>query len=259
MINILVNDQLQLLAFWLCFTRWVTVLFQLPLFDQTGIPSMVKVLISMMVALAFFKSLAPAILLDLQVVGHRNWWLLGIYQAVVGLLIGFLVRVIMSLYASTGTIISQQIGFSAIQYFDQNSGQYVGPIEKLLNWTLVVLIVTSGALQPMFSGVFESFSTISLSNMSKVATMPAYFSQLFTTLFKAAILLASPILVANVFITCMMGITARVVPQVNILMMSFIINIGMGLLVLIIIFDEFFVVAYQYYLNQLGQWLHYLR
>ena len=52
---------------------------------------------------------------------------------------------------------------------------------------------------------------------------------------------------ANVFITCMMGITARVVPQVNILMMSFIINIGMGLLVLIIIFDEFFIVAYQYY------------
>lgn len=259
MISILLHDQVRLIAFWLCFTRWVTVIFQLPLFDQFGIPGLVKVLTSLMVAFAFFEHVEPAIFADFQVIGHEHFWILTLYQALVGLTIGYLVKVIMTIYMSAGTMISQQVGFTAIQNFDPSFQQTIGPIEKLLSWVVVILVLTSGALLPMFKGVFQSFTSISLANMAKIGTLPAHFTQLFIDLFESAILLASPILFTSVFITCVMGITTRIVPQMNVLMISFIVNIGIGLFVLLTISNEFFTAAYQNYVQYLGRWFQYLR
>ena len=259
MVNILLQDQVRLIAFWLCFTRWVCIVFQLPLFDQFGIPSIVKILTSFVVAFAFFHHLEPALMADFKIVGADHFWFLTIYQALVGLTIGFLVKVIMSLYLSAGTMISQQMGYTAVQYFNPHYQQSMGPIEELLRWVMLVLILSSGALFPMFSGVFQSFTTISLANMSKLAAAPIYFTNLFISLFESAILLASPILFTNIFITCIMGITARIVPQMNVLMISFVVNIGVGLFILITISNELFGVAYQNYVKYLGQWFQYLK
>ena len=259
MINVFLYDQVRLVAFWLCFTRWVSVIYQLPLFDQFGIPGLIKILTAFMVTFAFFNHLEPRVMADFKIISVDHFWIHTIYQVLVGLIIGYLVKVIMTLYVSAGTIISQQMGFTAIQFFDPSFQQSVGPIEKILGWVVVILILTSGALLPMFSGIFQSFTSISLSNMSKIATVPAYFTDVFISIFESAILLASPILFTNIFITCIMGITARIVPQMNVLMISFIVNIGIGLFVLIIISNEFFTVAYQSYVKLLGQWFQYLR
>ena len=259
MIHIALQDQSQLIAFWLCFARWVSIIFQLPLFDQFAIPFLIKILTSLMITFAFFRHLEPMIIADFNIVSYEHFWFLTFYQTTVGLTIGYLVKIIMSLYTSAGTMISQQMGFSAIQYFDPNFQQGVGPIEKLLNWVVVILVLTSGALLPMFAGGFQSFTSISLANIEKIAYGPIYFTQLFFALFESAILLASPILFTNIFITCIMGITARVVPQMNVLMMSFVVNIGLGLFVLIVISNEFFTVAYQNYVKYLGQWFQYLQ
>ena len=259
MISISLQDQLQLMAFWLCFARWSAIIFQLPLFGQFAIPFLIKVLTSLMITFAFFKHLGPIVAADFKIVGYEHFWFLTIYQTIVGLIIGYLVKIIMSSYTSAGAMISQQMGFSAVQYFDPNFEQGVGPIEKLLSWVVVILVLTSGALLPMFSGGFQSFTSISLANIGKISSGPAYFTQIFFDLFKTAILLASPILFTNILITCVMGITVRIVPQMNVLMMSFVANIGLGLFVLIVISNEFFEVAYRNYVKYLGQWFQYFK
>ncbi len=260
MITITLVDQMRLVAFWLCFTRWVTIIFQLPHFDRVGIPSIVKILTSFFIAFAFFPTLEPAIMKDIQFVGSENYfWVLTIYQALVGLVIGYLVKAIMTLYTSAGSIISQQMGFGAVQYFDPNANQQVGPIEKLLSGVVVVLVVSSGALLPMFSGIFQSFSSITFANLGKLGTSPLYFKNLFISMFESAILLASPLLFTNIILTSIMGVIARIIPQMNILMVSFVVNIGVGLLVLTSISYEFFNVAYQKYVEYLGQWFMYMK
>lgn len=54
MLSITVTDQINLIAFWLVFARWVTIMFQLPLFDNTAVPPLLKVLTSLMISYAFF-------------------------------------------------------------------------------------------------------------------------------------------------------------------------------------------------------------
>ncbi len=259
MLTISLVDEMSLVAFWLCFTRWVTILFQIPLFDETGVPGLVKIVSSVLITYAFFGFLKPTIIADIQYAGIENLWFLTVYQALTGLVIGYFVKAIMNIYVSAGALMSQQMGFAAIQYFDPSVGQQVGPLEKLIKWTVVILILTSGALLPIFKGIFSSFESINLLNMSKLGASPEYMTNLFIGVFQSAILLAGPLIFTNVLVTAIMGIIARMVPQMNILMVSFVVNIGMGLFVLITISNEFFHIAYKQYVNFLGDWFLYIK
>ncbi|HXH75837.1 MAG TPA: flagellar biosynthetic protein FliR [Bacteriovoracaceae bacterium] len=252
--NITLSDQLTFMAFWLSFSRWLAVLSQLPLFDNASVPSMVKVLTSFLVAFAFFPHLQGTLLAEINAVGVENIWILVMYHTTAGLIIGFLVKIIMSLFVATGSILTQQIGFASVSYFDPTQGQQVGPFERLVEWTLVIIILSSGALVPMFKGVFQSFFTINFFNADKLLKTPEYFVLFFKSAFSASVLLAGPLIFANLLMNLVMGIIARTIPQMNVLMVSFVVNIGLGLLLFMGIAEEFFQVSYDLYLEKLGEW-----
>jgi flagellar biosynthetic protein FliR len=71
-------------------------------------------------------------------------------------------------------------------------------------------------------------------------------------------MLASPIIFINALVMSVLGVIARTVPQMNVLMVSFVVNIGMGLLVFSVTSYEFFSVAYDVYLKKLGEWFQFI-
>ncbi len=257
MIDISVIDYTVLIAFWLTFTRWVAVLFQLPLFDNTSVPSIVKVLSSLVISYAFFPVVQDVMVKEVLAVGADKFWYLTIFNTVIGLLIGFLVKSIMNLFIASGSIMTQQIGFSAISYFDPTFVSRVGPFERIIQWTIIIMILTTGALVPMFKGVLNSFFTVSMMSLGKMAQVHVFYHDFFKGVFQAAFLLATPILFTNLLLNLVMGIVARTIPQMNILMVSFVVNIGIGLLVFFAISEEYFQVAYKMYVERLGDWFQF--
>jgi flagellar biosynthesis protein FliR len=258
MINLQITDYSVILAFWLSFTRWLTILFQIPLFDSTAIPGIVKTLAILVITYAFFPYVQPMIMKDIAFVGPENFWYLTIFYTIVGLLIGYIVKSIMGAFLAGGSVITQQMGFGAIRYFDPNAAQSIGPFEKIIQWTLVVLILSSGALIPMFKGVIATFHSFHLYDLGKFAKSPEFFLEFFNSLFLAALMLSTPLIFTNILIMVILGIIARTVPQMNVLMVSFVVNIGLGLLVFIAISDEFFQVAFRIYTEKLGQWFQFV-
>ena len=254
MINIDLTDITGVIAFWLCFTRWTGILMQLPLFDDVRIPVIIKVLGSLVITYAFFPFLKDPIYKDIAVLGADNFWLLTIYHLIIGLVIGLVVRVIMNIFIAAGSIISQQIGFIAMRYFDPTSVQSVGPFEIFIKWCLVIMILTSGALFPMFKGAYTSFFTLNLTYFKLANLSPAFFFDMVKSLFLSGLLLASPIIFSNLIIMAIMGIIARMVPQMNVLMISFTVNIGVGLFVITMIATEFFHAAFKLYTEGLAKW-----
>jgi flagellar biosynthetic protein FliR len=59
-------------------------------------------------------------------------------------------------------------------------------------------------------------------------------------------------------INAVMGIISRTIPQMNIISVSFAINIGVGLVVFAISSDEFFHVAFKLYVEKLGTWFQFV-
>jgi flagellar biosynthetic protein FliR len=256
--NISILDQQVFLAFWMGFSRWIAVLFQLPLFDNVSVPMIVKILTSFLIAFAFFPETQGTLLAEVQLVGVDNIWLLMMFHTTTGLIIGFLVKCIMSLFVATGNILTQQVGYASVSYFDPTQGQQVGPFERLVEWTMIILVLSSGALVPMFKGVFESFFSVNFLNADKMLKTPEYFVLFFKSAFSASILLAGPLIFANLLMNLVMGILARTVPQMNVLQVSFVVNIGLGLLLFLGIAEEFFQVSFELYVEKLGNWFQFL-
>lgn len=258
MLSLQITDYSMIIAFWLAFIRWSTVLFQLPIFDNVAIPNTVKVLTSLLMTYTFFPYISGEILKDIQFLGVENFWLLTVFYLMVGLIIGFLVKAIMHLYISSGAVITQQIGFAALRYFDPSAAQRMGPFEKLIQWTVLIMIISTGALLPMCKGTYGSFFSIHIYDIGKLAHSTQFFINFFKSLFVSALMLASPLIFTHVMLMSILGIIARMVPQMNIIMVSFVVNIGMGLLVFAVTSDEFFQVAYKLYSEKLGEWFQFI-
>ena len=258
MVNIQIVDYPVFLAFWLAFSRWLTIVIQLPLFDGMPIPQIVKILVAMVVTYAFFPFIKPYLLQDIVYMGEQNFWLLILFNTLVGLTVGLLVRSIMGIFISAGLVISQQIGFAAAAYFDPVSARQTGPLEKIIQWTMLVLIITSGSLHPMFKGIVGTFSSIHIYAIGKLSNSPLYFVDLFKEIFLSALLLASPLIFTNLLMMALLGIVSRVVPQMNVIMVSFVVNIGLGLLVFAVMAEEFFQVGFKIYTDQLGRWFRFV-
>ena len=256
--NVTIADQTVFLAFWLSFSRWSAVMIQLPLFDNVAVPNIIKVLTSFLISYAFFPYLSGTLVAEIKVVGVDNIWLLTMFHVCTGLIIGFLVKSIMTLFVAAGSILTQQIGFNSVSYFDPTQGAQIGPFERLIEWTLLILILSSGALVPMFKGVFLSFFSVNFLNADKMLKSPEYFVIFFKSAFSASILLAGPLIFANLLMNLVMGIVARTVPQMNVLMVSFVVNIGLGLLLFLGIAEEFFQVSFDLYVSKLGDWYQFL-
>ena len=110
----------------------------------------------------------------------------------------------------------------------------------------------------MFKGVLNSFFSISMDSLGNFANIHVFYHSFFKGVFSAAFLLATPILFTNLILNMVMGIVARTIPQMNILMVSFVVNIGIGLTVFYAISEEFFTVAYKMYVDRLGDWFQFV-
>lgn len=258
MINVTITDFTAIICFWLIFTRWITVVFQLPIFDSTSIPGIIKVLFCLILSFAFYPALSVEVMKDINYIGVQNFWALTIFYTIFGLIIGYIIKALMSLFTAAGSIITQQIGFGAVSYFDPMSASRVGPFELMIQWTMLVIIISSGALLPMFKGIFLSFSAIHFYDMGLLAKSPEFFIGLFKKLFLSSLLLASPIIFTNMLITSVLGIVARTVPQMNVIMVSFVVNIGVGMMVFAASSTEFFNTAFKVYTENLSLWFNFI-
>ncbi|OUR98638.1 hypothetical protein A9Q84_04265 [Halobacteriovorax marinus] len=258
MINIQIVDQYSVIAFWLCFTRFIAVNFQLPLFDNNSIPNVVKILLTLVMTYAFFPYLEDQIMKDVVHYGLDGFWFLTIFNTIVGLFVGYFVKIILSIFTAAGSIITQTMGFGAIRYFDPSSSQQIGPFEQLIKWTILIMILSSGALLPMFKGVFQSFYSIHAMDLGKFAASPEFYMKAFKSMFLSALMLASPFIFTNMLIMTVLGIVARTVPQMNVIVVSFAVNIGLGLLVFVSTSHEFFRVAIRMYTESLGEWFQFV-
>jgi flagellar biosynthetic protein FliR len=258
MLNIQITDMTVIVAFWLAFSRWLAVIFQLPLFENVAIPAVVKVLTSVVITFAFFPLVEAQIMMDIKHVGVESFWYLTIFNTLVGLVIGFFVKSIMAIFISSGAVITQQMGFNALHYFDPSAGGQVGPFEKLIEWTLLMMILTSGALIPMFKGVVLSFSSVHIYSIGKMGHSIEFFMIMFKSIFISSLMLATPMIFINLLINGVMGIVSRAVPQMNVISVSFAVNIGIGLLVFVAGSDEFFQTCFKMYTEKLGMWFQFI-
>jgi flagellar biosynthetic protein FliR len=219
-------------AFLLIAVRALAMIETAPLLSSDTIPQVVKVALAGFAAYAAFPSALV-----------REWVLepfglsfifLIIGEAIIGIIIGFFLTVIFSVFSTAGQFFSLQMGFGASETYDPLS-QIENPLlGQYLNLVAMLVFITTDGFRELFLGGFwrslQSINTVSLvSGREHIVTMMlAGLSRLFLD----AMIISMPILGTLFLVSLATGLISKAAPQINLLSEGFPISITVAFLLI---------------------------
>ena len=248
-------DWAQLYLFELIFMRMSGFLLFNPLLGRSNLPAMVKTGMALVLSILVFGTAGtgvpqPDTLVELA---FRLLLELGI-----GLVLGFVMRVVFSVVQIGGEVIDTQMGMTMAQIYDASSQANLSVPASLLNillildffaenghYTLMRLLTTSGELVPYGAAALGD-------------GVYAYVIELFLACMLLAVKLAMPILAAELLGEIGMGVLMKAIPQIN----AFVINIELKVIIGLLLFfllltpiNEFLLELESGMLSELGRLL----
>jgi len=207
--------------------RALALLTSLPVFSQRSVPMRVKV------ALAFFISLsAQASLPEMPVVAMDSAAAFGLVlqQVLIGIALGFSVRLVFAAVELAGEVIGLQMGLNFAGFFDPATAS-TGTASSRFFGTMVafLFIIVNGhlAILTVLVKSFEMFPVGEEPFAFLWRTQPQTWG---AEIFSLGLWIAMPLVGMLMFVNLMLGVISRVAPQINIFAIGFPITLGVGLL-----------------------------
>ena len=151
-------------------------------------------------------------------------------DAAIGLAIAFAVRLIFTAVQVAGTMVDFQMGFGVVNVIDPQTQAQVSITAQFQNILAVLIFLASDAHHFIIGAVVQSFDLINLAQVDFSNVTPELILRYFSSMFVIAIKIAAPIMAILFFLSVGLGLVARTVPQMNVFIVGFPLQIGVGLL-----------------------------
>jgi flagellar biosynthetic protein FliR len=226
-------SQNELIVFLLITIRIGAIIFTLPFFGSRNMPIQIKIILVFLLSLGIYPSLEnPS-----MVIPHNGiaLTLVVLGETITGFIIGFTAQILFISMQLSGELISQQMGLSlATTLNPQNPSQ--NSLITNFQYILATLVFFSSSTHHLFIlAISESLHIIPIMTLTLSKAVGTTILSFLSKTFITSIKISAPIIVMQLLVAIGIGILARLVPQINIFILSFPINIGVGLLVLSII------------------------
>ena len=163
-------------------------------------------------------------------------------EAAVGLAIAFATRLVFTSVQVAGTIVDFQMGFGVVNVIDPQTQAQVSITAQFQNILAVLIFLVTDAHHIVIGAVVESFSVIHPASMSLGGVTAEYILLLFSSMFLIAVKIAAPVMAILFFLSVGLGLVARTVPQMNVFIVGFPLQIGVGLLMIALAMPFFSIV-----------------
>jgi flagellar biosynthetic protein FliR len=158
--------------------------------------------------------------------------ILVIRETLVGISLGLLSQAIFAAVEFGGQLVGIQIGFSMVNLFDPTMGSQISVISVFQTMLATLLFMSLGVHHFFIRSIVESYQLLPLGGWHMSGPMLQFVTSTMTGLFVLAIKLAAPVMVSLMAATVVLGIMARIFPQMNVFIISMPLNIGVGFLIL---------------------------
>jgi flagellar biosynthesis protein FliR len=160
----------------------------------------------------------------------RGFILAILSQMVVGLAIGFVSYLVMACAQFGGEMMDIQMGLSVAASMDPSSGGTSKLMMRLNFYIAMLLYLGVDGHHMLLRALFHSFQVIPLTEFRISGRLILQFIHHTEEIFLIGLQIAAPPLAALFITQVAMGLLARVAPQMNVFMLSFPMNIAIGLM-----------------------------
>ena len=121
------------------------------------------------------------------------------------------------------------MGFGIANVFDPVAGAQVSILSNFGFWITLILFLVMNGHHLFIKALAQSFRVVPVGGMNLGESLLPSMVELSARMFSLGVQLSAPAIVALLLTNAAFGIVAKVVPQINILIVAFPINVGMGL------------------------------
>lgn len=212
--------------------RIACIIYTAPFFNLNNIPKRVKAGISI-----FFAILVISITdyEPLVYTGMLGYSLLIMKEAITGILIGYAAGACTYIISFSGQLIDMEIGFSMVTLFDPGTRAQTTATGNLYSYFVMLCMLATNMHYFVIQALYDSFKVIPLGGAKIEGNLYLTMVEFVVNYFVIAFRIIFPIFACTLIINVVLGILAKVAPQMNMFV------IGMQLKVLVGIFTLFFV------------------
>lgn len=214
-------------SFLLCFIRVVALIGSMPVFSGGQSPAKVRAGVAFMLTVLIFpavKSFVPQTSLE-----PIPLMLLMVKETLFGVILGFIARLILIAIQFGGTVIGYQMGFAQANILDPTSEQQVPLMAQFLNVMGILVFLAVDGHHVFLRALVRSYEVLPPGKLDFSGQTIPYVMELTGDMFVLGLKLVAPIMVVLILSMFALGIMSRLMPQLNVLMLSFPIKISMGL------------------------------
>lgn len=226
MIHFSSNDIIALIASFIWpLTRILGLIAIAPPFGNSAVPTRVKLVLGITLAMIVAPTVQPLVQVDfLSLSGIA----IMIQQFIVGMSMGFIIRVTFAGIELSGEIIGLTMGFGFASFFNPLSQTRSSAISQFLILVSTLIFLTLDFHLALFGSLIESFRTIPISSDLALGFSVEKLVLFGQELFIISMRLALPIIAALLIANIALGILTRAAPQLNLYGIGFPLTIAVG-------------------------------
>ncbi len=218
--------------FLLILVRVASFVYVCPFFGGRQTPNLVKIGYGLLISVLLYGAV-PYTPPDYNTVA--GYTVIVLKEAMVGLLIGFAVTLCEQIAAFAGTVVDMQIGLSMVSMMDPATNQQVTITGSLYSQYLTMALIITGMYQYILKALVDSFTLVPINGAvintdRMLQTMLNFMKGYIVIGFRICL----PIFIITFMTNVVLGVLAKVSPQMNMFSVGIQIKIIVGLMIMFI-------------------------
>ncbi|MBR1770999.1 MAG: flagellar biosynthetic protein FliR [Lachnospiraceae bacterium] len=217
--------------FLLILVRVSCFVFSAPFFSMNNTPARIRVGLSIFVASLLYGTMTPTEVLLYETV--LDYAVLVLKEGIAGILIGFGANICVAILNFAGSIADMETGLSMVTLMDPNTRQQTSITGVLYQYSFSLIMIATGMYRYLLGALADTFVLIPVGgavfrSQNLVDAMTRFLSDYVIIGFRIVLPIFCVILILN----AVLGITAKVSPQMNMFAVGMQLKVLVGLGVL---------------------------
>ena len=217
--------------FLLILTRVSSFVFIAPFFSMKDTPKTVRIALSFFTSILLYQVLTPTQRVEYST--SFEYSLIVMKEAVTGLLVGFAANMCMSIVNFAGSIADMEVGLSMVSLLDPSTRQTSSITGVLYQYVVMLLMMATGMYRYLFGALADTFYLIPVNGAiirgeSLIVAVVEFLTDYVIIGFRIIL----PIFCVILLLNAILGILAKVSPQVNMFAVGIQLKVLVGLSVL---------------------------
>lgn len=217
-------------VFLVILARMAAMIGSLPIFTSSEAAFRLRLGLAVTISLLLFP------VLDLNLTAQQTTAmglvLVIVREALLGVLMGFVIQLIFFAVQLGGTIVGYQMGFAAANILDPQNQQQIPLLSQFQNVFAILIFLALDVHLMLLRVMVDSYDILPPGGFGFSGGAVPFLMQLTGEMFVLGLQLIAPVMVVLMLSMFILGIMSRVFSQLQVFLLSFPINIGLALILI---------------------------